>query len=542
MAIDEDDFDDDLDDLPANTLQQLEADALRSTQQQRAHPPTLHRPFKPPSRIAPLKPSISRPTARLPPHSDSADPSGSDYGFDDEDVIDLDATSHLKPQAQSVQTRWGHTTSIEQYRQSQSQRSYTYEVASRISQTKPGYVTSASLAAQRLPPQHGATAYGKPKQLYPQRIVSDNAAATQRGQSPPLSQMRPGVGNSAVESEESKTQPITAVEPPQEIADIPSISVSDLQARLEELERQNRSLHTSLSEAQTTLQAKAGEAAILRSKNEKSKVEYEQRIQAIQEKNAELLAKQKAELEATRRERERAETNNRFLENDLVLEAEKVRQAKRTLRDATGNGRKLQAAGSPFGTPKKQKNLVSHGDGFDDDVVMLSPSKYQERKKGGTPKNGTKRKRLGAEKAQNSPELALQLETVASPPAEIPLPQKAEADPKLIEKFERHKETFQVRSIDSNLIALNLTNNQLLQNLLNYRSYKYNERTLEALSRFAFPSAPGKSLSSIVYDQLGSMPKNQAEEETFPQGICTLFVRLWEKCIVENFVSNFILA
>lgn len=86
--MDDDDFDfsdDALDQLPANTLQQLEQDALLSTQlpQKKASLPLESRnglstqALVPPVRGQHLAPS----------------PPSSDYGFDDEDVIDLDEQS-----------------------------------------------------------------------------------------------------------------------------------------------------------------------------------------------------------------------------------------------------------------------------------------------------------------------------------------------------------------------------------------------------------------------------------------------------------------
>ncbi|KAK3076378.1 hypothetical protein LTS18_013185, partial [Coniosporium uncinatum] len=90
---DDDEFaisDNDFDNLPASTLQDLECDALQFTQlpksqvapapqSQPRHRPVAHsrssrvqKPFQPPRRIVPPKPPSS------------------DYGLDDEDVIDLD--------------------------------------------------------------------------------------------------------------------------------------------------------------------------------------------------------------------------------------------------------------------------------------------------------------------------------------------------------------------------------------------------------------------------------------------------------------------
>lgn len=121
--------------------------------------------------------------------------------------------------------------------------------------------------------------------------------------------------------------------------------------------------------------------------------------------HAEEMAKQKAEIEAARKDREKMETNNRFLEHDLAEEAKKARNVKkRILKDGTGNVSRAQPPlnVSPAATPKKDR-AAPFRDGFDDDEVMLiSPSKEQARGKqnASTPK-AAKRKRLVS--ATNSP-------------------------------------------------------------------------------------------------------------------------------------------
>lgn len=87
----QDDFDylddADLDDLPAKTLQELEQRALSSTQQM-AGPRQVNT-----SRNHGLGVLQASNSNGVPPKSNQSfgDPSSSDYGFEDEDVIDLDA-------------------------------------------------------------------------------------------------------------------------------------------------------------------------------------------------------------------------------------------------------------------------------------------------------------------------------------------------------------------------------------------------------------------------------------------------------------------
>jgi hypothetical protein len=140
------------------------------------------------------------------------------------------------------------------------------------------------------------------------------------------------------------------------------------------------------------LNAKSGEIAIVRSKQEKAAKEHEREMAAIRKLNEEKQAKQQRTLEAARIAQQQAATERDFLKQDLSEEAERVRRLK------ARETEKKDAAG--LATPKKKKALP-HRDGFDDDEVMIispskiSPSRFQ-RQKSGTPTRG-KRKRKGVE-------------------------------------------------------------------------------------------------------------------------------------------------
>jgi hypothetical protein len=143
------------------------------------------------------------------------------------------------------------------------------------------------------------------------------------------------------------------------------------------------------------LNAKAGEIAIVRSKQDKAAKEHEREMTTIRKLNEEKLAKQQRALEAARVAQEQAATEREFLKQDLSEEAERVRRLK-----AREAAEKKDNAG--LATPKKKKALP-HRDGFDDDEIQivspskLSPSKFH--KKHGTPTRAAKRKR----KAVDSP-------------------------------------------------------------------------------------------------------------------------------------------
>lgn len=189
---------------------------------------------------------------------------------------------------------------------------------------------------------------------------------------------------------------------------------------LAKLERDRETLLKKVQVAQSDVQAKAGEIAIIRRNQDKANKEHERQVSVLQKLHAETLTKREAELEAAKKDREKMETNNRFLEHDLVQEAKRAKQAARAARDG-GNARMRAAGqGSPATTPKKARALP-FGDGFDgDDIVMVSPSKARERRKGSTPRAGEKRKRAGTEQGFASPSQLLSFSEAVPLPVEEP--------------------------------------------------------------------------------------------------------------------------
>lgn len=166
--------------------------------------------------------------------------------------------------------------------------------------------------------------------------------------------------------------------------------------------------------AESTALSKSGEIAIVRANQVKATKENERKITALQKIHADEAARQKADLERAVADKERINTENKFLKRDLTEEEEKIKSLRRSLKNADVNARKenlntSDANASPLATPKKGKQLA-YRDGFDDDEIFLSPSKVAlTRATGGTPKAGAKRKRRAIE---DSPAPILEL----SPP------------------------------------------------------------------------------------------------------------------------------
>jgi hypothetical protein len=181
------------------------------------------------------------------------------------------------------------------------------------------------------------------------------------------------------------------------------------------------------------LNSRAGEIAIVRSKQEKTAKEFERELTTIKKLNAERIAKQQKEIEAAKDAERTAATELEFMKRDLLEETEKVRSLKRS--KDKGKGNELLA------TPKKTK---VYRDGFDDDEIqIISPSKINIKKSNpSTPtKPGGKRKRKGPD----SPSIPLELSHEGPTQEQQLLPSTAIIDEALLERIRRPDDRFNVR-------------------------------------------------------------------------------------------------
>jgi hypothetical protein len=161
----------------------------------------------------------------------------------------------------------------------------------------------------------------------------------------------------------------------------------------------------SLQTANDENQRKAGELSIIRARQLKLAKEHEDQLQALNKSHADDAAKQKADMDAKKKEIEAYETNNRFLEHDLAQARDE--RAKRLKPTRTNTGK----------LTRQPSQSLPYRDGFDDnEIVTLSPSKPKDRSKSSTPKVGEKRKRNAP--ASPAPRLELNAQpSVSSSPA-----------------------------------------------------------------------------------------------------------------------------
>lgn len=216
----------------------------------------------------------------------------------------------------------------------------------------------------------------------------------------------------------------------------------------------------------------------------------------MQKLHQDETSKQKAELEAGRKQREKMETDNRFLQHDLAQEADRTKRL-------NGPGRARTAPGIG-GTPKKTKK-TGLGDGFDDDEVrMVSPSASKDKSKDQTPRAGNKRKRS----AQDSPVAPLSFTQPIRPKSAeqnaLPVPAP------LVQHELRYA---------------------FMQRTLNHRPYEGHQRTVEALTKYAYPSKPAESLSSMMLSSLTS--PLSSDETNLPLKLARIMLRLWRRCLEE---------
>jgi hypothetical protein len=185
------------------------------------------------------------------------------------------------------------------------------------------------------------------------------------------------------------------------VLDSPSLTL------VAQLELELHAVRLSLQNAKAENQKQAGELSIIRERQKKDAKEHELQLHALNKSRADDAAKQKADLEAKRKEIEAYETNNRFLEHDLAQARDE--RAKRLKPTRTNTGR----------LTRQPSQSLPYRDGFDDnEIVTLSPSKPKDRSKSSTPKVGEKRKR----NAIVSPAPQLQLNpqpSVTSSPAPL---------------------------------------------------------------------------------------------------------------------------
>lgn len=164
------------------------------------------------------------------------------------------------------------------------------------------------------------------------------------------------------------------------------------------------------------------------------------------------------------------------------------------------------SAKSPATTPKRNRRSFALRDGFEDEE-MTSPSKAGNR----TPK-GVKRKRS----ILDSPIQVLPSRRT-TPTNDKPTQVVDEA---LLEKLWKDDDRF-----------------DFFKAVMAHRTEPGGERTLEALTRFSFPSSPKTTLSTFFQDKVTLLQSTAAKTE-FSAGVCGVLLSVWSRCLQEKLVSH----
>ncbi|KAH0538803.1 hypothetical protein FGG08_004635 [Glutinoglossum americanum] len=405
---DDDGFsDDDLDALPADTLEELEQTAARLTQRNpsRFDSQALQQQLQQTYQTLPTLPSTRAqtggflgPNSRYQQAIKHPELPSSDYGNFDEEAIQAELLDALDPSA-TIQ---------------ESKETLESKIFGDLTQREQSYKNRHTSVS-------GA-----------ERLIFNEDQYRERGDDDGDVEMHDG-GESMreIEMEELLTHQTAAIE--------------SLNRQIQDLRHERDTLQESLETANSDTLSKAGEIAIVRANQAKVIKEHERKMTAMQNLHADEVAKKKVEIEAALAEKERVATENKFLKKDLADESEAIKNLRKTVRnmDPRGvDGMLGHSMGSPITTPKKLKNLL-YRDGFDDDEIMMSPTKTQGgRGRPGTPKTGTKRKRRGTE---DSPGLPIRL----SQPNQLSIKkedkpqQDTKLDVNLLETFGKEDERFQ---------------------------------------------------------------------------------------------------
>ncbi|KAH8704197.1 hypothetical protein BGW36DRAFT_423717 [Talaromyces proteolyticus] len=277
-----------------------------------------------------------------------------------------------------------------------------------------------------------------------------------------------------------------------------------LRAKIEEITRNHDTTVQEITSVKEDATKKSGEVAILRAKLAKQELEYERTVSALRAQLAEQTAKNQGVQQAAIDDKQRLETENLFLRDELRGEALRVNSLR---------GRKQADEKSAPLTPRKQRTLPFR-DGFDDDEVgVASPTKSSGgRSKRGTPSGHGKRKRKASDAP--IPMASLQL----SPAHDVPL--------------ESHRSTLSSNETISKVDFVGKddgSNIRYMTRILNHKTPPNTECDLEVMARLAFPSNPEQKLSSIVLENMRTNPSNYAVNYALS------LIVLWKRALSEKF-------
>ena len=473
--------DDDLDALPDSAFDELQENAFRSTQPALQHASSRLPAFKSPHR--PSNATLAGGFGRLSVvgdtlpgrQHDGAQQASSDYGDLDDEMLDgeiyeANGQQTLSTTLQPSPYKNRHPGESSQ-REAWRQQRYSHSMQY-ISKQSSG-ARAAQTFQEPLQPPNGLNNGSLPSAL-------------------PSSKANPGL---------SKDQ-----------------DAIDVQNEIRKLMLEKVELQRAVKIANERASLRDGEISIVRANAAKMQAEYNRDKEAERQYLEVEANKAKDQLAMVKRELEEMTTNNQFLQRDVVNGAQEMRR----LRASKASDKSIYTKGlqGKTGATTPRKHRSSLGDGFNDDEIQpLSPSRLVYREKSvGTPKVGSKRKRKATQDSPTKQSLQLDQQPQGD--------SFDESDTIPLAVDEPEPAPLPTGSQDRNLV--------FVQKFLDHRFPGSEQRTIEVLANYAFPSNPGKPFSTMLLDKLSPI-HIRPDTENIPATVALEVVSLWAHSIQEKY-------
>ncbi|KIW13884.1 hypothetical protein PV08_06665 [Exophiala spinifera] len=468
-------YDDDFESLSESALQELEQQAIRSTQAQQKAQNTTTKQAHVPSKLASLPQGRLQAQARFnprPPHLNSSlrrDSTGFQY---EDDSFELVGEEGVPTPAEEYdvyhvnQVRPSEASQREQWRQQRYGHAYTGDTHRPVSRALQGNDGQSPYTdtAVRLDRNHAS----------PDRMLLDNSQHNQ-------------------------------------VSLIPEDAGDGFRSRIDDLIRERDVLVKDLQRTQDTVTMQKGEISIIRANFDKEKKILDRQIDALKKAMEDESAKHNAAISAMMEKNNNLTTRYQFLQQEHNQEVQEARSLKQRMKEKPPAEKDAGGAATP-----RRGMASSLRDGFDDDdVMMLSPSKSARRSKPTTPTAANKRKR----KADvPSPVKPLVLRPTAADPPHMPppvAPEPALSEERLIPIIRKDKQTSR--------------HLQFLQSILDYRVKGTKEPLFEVMVNFSLPSST-KTFATILLEGTAHL-----EGARIPSDMLQLFIDLWSKSIKAEY-------
>ncbi|KIX05341.1 uncharacterized protein Z518_06213 [Rhinocladiella mackenziei CBS 650.93] len=281
--------------------------------------------------------------------------------------------------------------------------------------------------------------------------------------------------------------------------------------RIENLIRERDELTRELRETKDTVMMQKGEISIIRANFEKETKVFNRQVGVLKKSMEEEAARHTAALNAMKEKNNNLVTRYHFLQQEHNQELQETKSLRQRLKDRP----QADKDASPVGTPKRGM-ARSLRDGFDDDDIMvMSPSKSARRPKPTPPTAVNKRKRKADVPSPVKP-LVLRSSNTHPPDRPPSPPPPAQTDGPMVPVIRKDKQA--ERSLS------------FLQSILEYQVKQTKEPLVEALVGFSFPTNPSKKFSAILLDGVAHLKGDRLAGD-----LLQIFISLWSRSMKEQY-------